>query len=174
MTAAHSGLYEVGSIIGMNTSPAGQPARHDHGANGSVNGSEWSWICERVIPSDAAEGKLLLDEVIKQLEAGAWQELDIFGIHLSVEEAIVNAIKHGNKYDLSKRVRINCKISPRCMRIEIEDEGQGFDPAAVPDCTQDDRLEFASGRGLMLMRNFMSLVEYSARGNCVVMEKRRD
>lgn len=162
----------------MSASPANQPSgsenHGDHGTNGSANGIHWQWTCEKTIPSDAAAGKVVLDEVIKQLEAGAWQEMDVFGIHLSIEEAIVNAIKHGNKYDQKKHVRVACKVSEDCVRVEIEDQGEGFDPSKVPDCTLDDRLDVPSGRGLMLMRNFMSLVEYSERGNRVVLEKRRE
>ena len=54
------------------------------------------------------------------------------------------------------------------------DEGQGFNPATVPDCTLDERLEVPSGRGVMLMRTFMTRIEYSAAGNSVLLEKIRD
>jgi serine/threonine-protein kinase RsbW len=156
------------------SAPTGQPDdRRVNCARQHCDDTPWKWTCERLIPSTAEEGKLLLDEVIRRLEEHSWQELEIFGVHLAVEEALVNAIKHGNRYDERKSVRVVCKIAPDRMFIEIEDEGRGFDPAKVPDCTDDDRLEVPSGRGLMLMRNFMSSVEFLNRGNCVVMEKRR-
>ena len=53
----------------------------------------------------------------------------------------------------------------------MSDEGPGFDPADVPDCTLDENLDKPSGRGLKLMRNFMTMVEYNEHGNRVVMEK---
>jgi serine/threonine-protein kinase RsbW len=62
---------------------------------------------------------------------------------------------------------------PDEMRIEVEDEGSGFDPSAVPDCTLEDRLDVPSGRGVMLMRSFMTSVAFNARGNRVTMEKKR-
>jgi serine/threonine-protein kinase RsbW len=70
-------------------------------------------------------------------------------------------------------VHIACKLSPQRIWFEITDEGPGFDPADVPDPTNDDNLDYPSGRGIMLMRSFMCRVEYNASGNCVVMEKHR-
>ena len=90
-----------------------------------------------------------------------------------VEEAIVNAIVHGNKLDPAKTVRVSCAVTPQMARIEITDAGVGFDPAAVPDCTRDERLEVPSGRGVMLMRSFMTTIAYNARGNSVLLEKQR-
>ena len=87
------------------------------------------------------------------------------------EEAIVNAIVHGNKLDPGKSVRVACLVTPNLARIEVADEGAGFDPSALPDCRLEDRLEAPNGRGVMLMRNFMTRVEYNARGNRVIMEK---
>ncbi|MBI1899555.1 MAG: ATP-binding protein [Planctomycetia bacterium] len=164
--------------MSTHSAPTGQP---DDRRNGALPQSAlplgdvaaWKWTCERLIPSTTDEGKRLLDEVIRRLGEHSWQEMEIFGVHLAIEEALVNAIKHGNGYDEKKSVRVICKISPDRLFIEIEDEGKGFDPRNVPDCTDDDRLEVPSGRGLMLMRNFMSSVEFLNRGNCVVMEKRR-
>jgi serine/threonine-protein kinase RsbW len=59
-------------------------------------------------------------------------------------------------------------------RDAIADEGPGFDPGSVPDCTSDERLEAPSGRGVMLMRSFMTTIEYNAAGNAVVLEKVRE
>ena len=55
----------------------------------------------------------------------------------------------------------------------MADEGAGFDPAAVPDCRDEERLEAPGGRGVMLMRTFMTRIEYNASGNRVLMEKQR-
>ena len=91
-----------------------------------------------------------------------------------VAQALVNAIKHGNQYDTNKRVHVVCKISRSRVRIEITDEGNGFNLQCIPDPTEDENLEKPSGRGIMLMRNYMSLVQYNDVGNCVVMEKLRN
>ena len=103
-----------------------------------------------------------------------WPPSDIFAIHLAAEEAIVNAIVHGNRLDPAKKVHVECVVSPDVTRIAITDEGAGFDPASVPDCTSDERLEAPGGRGVMLMRSFMSRIEYNAKGNGVVLEQIRN
>ena len=133
----------------------------------------WTWSLERQIPSDTAAGKQVVDELLEQLKQHDWVEHDIFGVHLAVEEALVNAIKHGNQHASDKSVNISYKMSPTRLRIQITDEGDGFDPDQVPDPTDEENLECPSGRGLMLMRSFMSRVEYNPQGNCVVMEKLR-
>lgn len=133
----------------------------------------WSWSSEHSIPSDTGAGRAVLDALLRQLQLHQWGEHDTFAIHLAVEEALVNAIKHGNQDDPSKQVHVVSRVSPHCVVIEIADEGGGFDPGAVPDPTEDENLEAPSGRGLMLMRSFMSRVEFNARGNRVTMEKHR-
>ena len=127
---------------------------------------------EREIPSDFAVGKQLIDELLVELGKLDWMEPDVFAVHLAVEEALVNAIKHGNQNDEDKKVVFSVNATPSSVRIKIVDEGSGFDPGEVPDPTDDDNLEVPSGRGLMLMRSFMSSVEFNATGNEVVMEKR--
>ena len=102
-----------------------------------------------------------------------WVDHDIFSIHLALEEALVNAIKHGNGLDLAKQVRVRCRMSDDLVQIEIADEGEGFDPTRVPDPTDEHHRECPNGRGVMLMRSFMDRVEYNERGNCVLLEKRR-
>lgn len=134
----------------------------------------WNSSVEREIPSDAAVGKQLIDELLVQLEQNDWSENDIFAMHLAVEEALVNAIKHGNQNDVSKKVNVVYKLSPTQLHIQITDEGAGFDPNDVPDPTDEENLEIPSGRGLMLMHSFMTSVKFNAKGNQVVMEKQRD
>jgi len=136
--------------------------------------TRWTWSTETVFQSVRGAGKPILQELLGQLHAHGWTEHEIFGIHLAVEEAVVNAIKHGNRLDETKNVHVNCKLSPERMWIEIVDEGPGFNPACVPDPTAPENLEVPCGRGIMLMRSFMSQVEFSATGNGVVMEKARE
>jgi serine/threonine-protein kinase RsbW len=133
----------------------------------------WTWRAAHVIPSDAAAAKRILDEVLRQLRDHKWSEHDVFGIHLAMEEALVNAIKHGNRLDSNKVVHVMSKVSGDRVFIQITDEGAGFDPTAVPDCTDPENLEVPSGRGLMLMRNFMSRIEFNDVGNSVALEKQR-
>ncbi len=132
------------------------------------------WQCDRTIPNDTGAGRRILEEVLAQLTSQQWPAREVFAIHLAADEALVNAIVHGNKLDPAKHVRFRCCIGPQKMRIEIQDEGVGFDPDSLPDPTSPCRIGCPSGRGVMLMRTFMSRVEYHDRGNHVVMEKDRD
>jgi serine/threonine-protein kinase RsbW len=133
----------------------------------------WIWRCDRVIPSDTAASRKLLDEVLARLEAEHWVQHDIFGIHLAMEEALVNAIQHGNRFDSRKNVHVTCRMAPDRVQIEIADEGPGFNPNGVPDPTCPERIHKPGGRGVMLMRAFMNRVEFNDQGNRVVMEKQR-
>ena len=133
------------------------------------------WLCtqERTIPSETAAGKQIIDDLLGDLARHQWAEQEIFGIHLAVEEAVVNAIKHGNQFSSDKTVRVSYHLSSDHLRIEITDQGCGFNPESVPDPTDDDNLECPSGRGLMLMRSFMSVVRFNDQGNSVLMERHR-
>ncbi len=131
----------------------------------------WTWRCDHLIPSKAGAGQRVLQEILDHLQSLHWHQRDLFGVHLALEEALVNAIKHGNQSDPQKNVRIACRMSPRRVRIQVTDEGPGFDPASIPDPTDQAHLESPCGRGIMLMKSFMSRIEFSEAGNSVVLEK---
>jgi serine/threonine-protein kinase RsbW len=133
-----------------------------------------TWRLDVDLPSERGSNRQVTDELLAQLGAHGWPEADVFAVHLAVEEAIVNAIVHGNKLDPAKKVHVTCEVSADRVLVSIADEGPGFDPAGIPDCTADDRLEAPGGRGVMLMRSFMTRIEYNPAGNAVVLEKRRD
>lgn len=89
-----------------------------------------------------------------------------FAVRLAVEEALTNAFNHGHR-DLpsSATVRFDFSVGPAQVVLDIEDQGPGFTPEAVPDPTLQENLEIPSGRGLLLMRAYMAHVEYLGRGN---------
>ncbi|MFO0869059.1 MAG: ATP-binding protein [Pirellulales bacterium] len=133
----------------------------------------WTWSIEKQIPSTPTEGKQIVDALLVKLNELGWEEHDVFGIHLAVEEALVNAIKHGNQDNPEKFVDVILRLSSERFHIQVTDQGAGFNPGDVPDPTDDDNIDLPSGRGLMLMRSFMSLVEYNDKGNSVTMAKDR-
>ena len=135
--------------------------------------SDWTWLLEKKIPSDTDLARQLLEELLGQLGRHGWPEEDKFGIHLAVEEALMNAIKHGNQRDPEKFVFVEYRLSDVMLFVQVEDQGEGFNPEDVPDPTLDENLELPSGRGLMLMRTFMSRVDYNDKGNRVTMEKKK-
>jgi serine/threonine-protein kinase RsbW len=126
------------------------------------------------IPSEPSAGQQVQDRIIGALEARAFPPRDVFGVRLALEEAIVNAIKHGNGLDPNKSVHVECEVDDNRVRIVVRDEGPGFDPRSVPDPTDLENLDKPSGRGLMLMRAFMTRIEYNATGNEVTLEKVRE
>lgn len=123
------------------------------------------------IPSDPAEARRVQDDIERLLQARHVNDHDAFSIKLALEEALVNAIKHGNQMDRAKKVHIAYQLHSDRFDIQITDEGPGFDPGDVPDPTAFENLERPCGRGLMLMRHYMTEVAYSERGNSVSMSK---
>jgi len=136
--------------------------------------AEGVWRRQIDLPSERGASRLITEDLLGKLGEYDWSPSDIFAIHLAAEEAIVNAIVHGNRLDEAKKVHVSCEVSREHVLLEITDEGDGFDPAQVPDCTLEERLSVPSGRGVMLMRSFMTRIAYNAKGNSVVLEKRRD
>ncbi len=138
----------------------------------SESGSHW--VVRRSIPSNTDAGTDLMHELLQKLEACAWIQDYLFGVNLAVEEALVNAIKHGNHEDADKKVHVEFRLTEERFYARISDEGEGFDPADVPDPREDENLDRPGGRGIMLMRNFMTQVDYNTTGNEVVMFKKVD
>jgi len=126
------------------------------------------------IPSDTVAGQEVQERIIRVLEELNYPSRDVFGVRLALEEAIVNAIKHGNRMDPQKQVRVRWRIDSLRVYIEIQDEGPGFVPDDVPDPTAEENLEKPCGRGIMLMRAFLNVVEYNETGNCVRLVKERN
>jgi serine/threonine-protein kinase RsbW len=124
-----------------------------------------------VIASDPAEARSIQEQIEQLLHERQAHDHDIFSIRLALEEALVNAIKHGNQMDPAKKVKISYRLLADRFEVAISDEGTGFNPNDVPDPTAAENLERPCGRGLMLMRHYMSEVRYNDRGNAVIMSK---
>ena len=126
------------------------------------------------IPSDTSEGLVVQEQIISLMEQHEYSMRDVFAMRLSLEEAITNAIRHGNRGDKDKQVIINATVSDEKLRVEVEDQGEGFDPDDVPDPTSAEFIERPSGRGLMLMRAYLNFVEYTNGGRRITMERERN
>ena len=98
-------------------------------------------------------------------------ESDIFDIKLCVEEAVINAITHGNRRDIRKPVKISYWIEDTRLNVEVEDAGSGFDYKGLSDPTAGDNLMKGSGRGVYLIKSLMDEVEYNKAGNKIKMIK---
>jgi len=130
---------------------------------------------------------------------GLCDEIGRIRVSIALQEALVNAMQHGNlevtselkekdeqafqalvvqrrreKPYLSRRVYVTARESPAEAVYVIRDEGPGFDPSKLPDPTDPSNLDRVSGRGLLLIRTFMDKVHHNAAGNEITMVKRRD
>ncbi len=124
------------------------------------------------ISSELSSARQVEQRVVTELRRQNYPDKCLFAVRLALEEALSNAIKHGNRLDPDKTVTVQFSVGPEKVQLIITDQGQGFDPAAVPDPTTDEHLEDPSGRGITLMRAYMDEVVYNARGNEVRMIKR--
>lgn len=111
--------------------------------------------------------------VAEALLSRGFDESAVFAIRLALEEAIVNGFRHGNKSDPAKAVHFGCHIDSNAARFDIQDEGPGFDPNTVPDPTEDENIEIPSGRGIMLIKAYMTEVSFFAPGNHLQMIYRK-
>ena len=93
-------------------------------------------------------------------------------LFIALDEAFVNAIKHGNQFDPEKNVRISVDVSPKEAKFTFEDEGAGFDVSKIPDPRDPENLFKTSGRGVLIIHNVMDDVQYNERGNSITMVKR--
>ncbi len=124
------------------------------------------------ISSELCSARQVEQQLVAQLRSHKYPDDCLFAVRLALEEALSNAIKHGNSLDPDKTVTVRFSVEPKKVQLVISDQGQGFDPAAVPDPTTNDHLEKPSGRGIALIRAYMDEVAYNSRGNEIRMVKR--
>jgi serine/threonine-protein kinase RsbW len=129
------------------------------------------WRYTTSFPSVSGAGEPFVEAVLNELERRAWSSKDLFAVRLALDEAIMNAIEHGNQREPSKKVDVSAEISIERVLLSVRDEGQGFDESATPNPTLDENLEIPTGRGLLLIRSFMSNVWRASGGSEIFMEK---
>ncbi|HUT60161.1 MAG TPA: ATP-binding protein [Phycisphaerae bacterium] len=124
------------------------------------------------IPSDFRAAAEAEEAVLQEVARHGYSEASLFALKLALEEGLNNAIRHGNRFDRNKAVELSFEVDDRRVVIEISDQGNGFDPAGVPDPTTDENIEKPCGRGIMLMRAYMDEVRFSRHGCRVRMTKK--
>jgi serine/threonine-protein kinase RsbW len=90
-------------------------------------------------------------------------EDDALNVGIAVREAVINAIRHGNRMEASRKVDVLLRVRPMSITARIRDEGEGFDPAATPDPTAETNLLQTSGRGILLIRAVVDDVDFQYR-----------
>jgi len=126
------------------------------------------------IPSLISLMHSILDYLMKRVEKIGVVNSENSNLFIALDEAFVNAVKHGNKFDATKLLRITAEVSPKEARFTIEDEGEGFNVAEIPDPTNVENLFKTSGRGVLIIHNIMDEVRYNERGNRLEMIKKSE
>ena len=115
---------------------------------------------------------IVLEYLLKRVEKLGVVKSEQSNLFVALDEAFVNAVKHGNKYDAEKLIRITAEVSKEEARFTIEDEGEGFDVHNIPTPLDPENLFKTSGRGVLFIYNIMDEVQYNDRGNRLTMVKR--
>jgi serine/threonine-protein kinase RsbW len=124
------------------------------------------------VPSETRHIRKVSSKILSGLAPYAVDESKVFDIKLCIEEAVRNAIVHGNHSDRRKAVKVAYWVQGGSLYIEIEDEGPGFDHSKVADPTSGPHILKNSGRGVYLIKRLMDTVEYSVSGNRITMVKK--
>lgn len=124
------------------------------------------------LPSAISLMHIVLEYLMKRVEKLGVIKPEQSNLFVALDEAFVNAVKHGNKYDAQKLVRITAEVSKHEARFTIEDEGEGFDVKNIPDPLDPENLFKTSGRGVLFIYNIMDEVKYNDRGNRLTMVKK--
>jgi serine/threonine-protein kinase RsbW len=143
---------------------------------GRVNGSSQSLKSNNPLkfkissdPDQPDQRRVAQEQILQAVQDCGYDEQSTFAIKISMDEALTNAIKHGNKHDPKKHVHLEARITPKRAEISIEDEGPGFTREAVPDPTAEENLCKCSGRGILLMETYMNSVKWTKQGRRVKM-----
>ncbi len=126
------------------------------------------------LPSALSLMHVVLDYLMKRVEKLGVIKPERSNLFIALDEAFVNAVKHGNKFDAQKLIRISAEVSGKEARFTIEDEGEGFDVTNIPDPLDPQNLFKTSGRGVLFIYNIMDEVAYNDRGNRLTMVKKSE
>lgn len=128
-------------------------------------------LTDIVIANDLKSARRSEEQIMRKLECCRYSPDCIFAIKLAFEEALTNAVKHGNSNDVAKRLVVRYFVDIARVVLVVRDEGCGFKVSQIPDPTRDENIERPSGRGIMLMHAYMSRVRFNRAGNEVWMLK---
>ena len=150
-------------MISFQSSPSANPVL------GSQDFGEWHFVHLSLLQ----EIPPFVRRIAEEMASLGYPDRDIFGVRLALEECLVNSIRHGHLCDPEKVVLIRFSVTDERVLLSIEDEGPGFDPSSIPDPTASENLGNPNGRGLFLMKKFMTWVHFNEPGNCVTLCKCR-
>jgi len=127
---------------------------------------------EAWIPSEIKAISPLVDRLMRLIKGSCCVAGEEAAIELALDEALDNAVVHGNHMVSQKLVQVLCRCEPaKGISIVVKDQGQGFDPGAVPDPTAPENIGAEHGRGIWLMKSVMDEVSFECGGTEVRMRK---
>jgi len=132
----------------------------------------WDQLTVRVLPNDPGAGRQIEEEILSLLPERGYDDSDIFAVKLSLDEALINAIRHGNQYDRSKHITVGYRVEADRVIITVADQGNGFNPDALADPTTETNRWKQGGRGIFLIRAYMDEVEFNESGNQIWLVKK--
>jgi serine/threonine-protein kinase RsbW len=118
---------------------------------------------EQVLESSLESVDHAEQTVLREAEVLGFDEDDLHRIGISVRECMVNAVVHGNRYNARKKVHLKVSRAPDSLTVWVADEGEGFDPASLPDPCVGENLLRQSGRGVLMMQTFMDEFQICTR-----------
>ena len=125
------------------------------------------------VPSDVQLVADAVELLASHLHAGPLSPRRVrFNVRTVLAEAITNAIVYGNGEDPRKVVRVRIELLVDVVRIHVVDDGDGFDPDALPDPTLAEHLWRETGRGLFVIRHLVDGVDFNAKGNAICLTLR--
>lgn len=122
--------------------------------------------------SDLAKVNEATQEILAKLKDFNLSNDCLQDIRLSFEEALINAIKHGNKFNKNFSVDCNLTVQGNSIIISVRDQGQGYDYNKIKNPTLDENLERKCGRGVFLIKKLMDNVSFNKAGNEIIMQKK--
>jgi serine/threonine-protein kinase RsbW len=125
-------------------------------------------------PSNYDQGHTVQKTILASAEQHGFAGDSFFALRIALEEALVNAIKHGNRLDPQKKVHVEARVTAKRAEITVEDEGPGFNRRDVPDPTLGDNLHKCSGRGILLIEAYMNEVTWDRGGRRLRMVKENE
>ena len=124
-----------------------------------------------VLQSDFSAFLKTCDDILSALRSENFGKDELFSVHLALEEAFANAVRHGNKNDPKKQVQVEYSVDADKIEIRVIDQGNGFEPADVADPRCPENIYKTYGRGLLLINSYMDEVDYQSGGSCIHMVK---
>jgi len=130
------------------------------------------WSVDVLVASTVEAISPVVDELMELFRTGCCPPEQEFGVEMALREALANAIVHGNRQDLGKRVRVCCACDlKRGILIVVKDQGEGFDPPKIPSPVVGQNIHSEHGRGIYLINLLMDEVEFRRGGTEVHIRK---